>query len=857
MAGVNRLYKNFAPSIYNITLAINKAKLKFNGRVEVIGRRIGKPSQRLTLHAEKKYLKITSAKIIKLKPKKGEDAEVAISRIYHHPSAQELRLHSDSTIYPGEYKIEIEYQGIIPEKELDGLYKSTFVDEEGKEDYLLTTQFESHFARNAVVMIDEPEAKAIFNFNLILSEDEHKANQILFNTEPEEVVKLKAADALVQVPESSSDKLVQLKFKSTPVMSSYLLALIIGKMKSQQKVLDDGTLLRAWATPGKEGNLSFAMVEAESYLKFYNDFFGIKYPLEKCDIVAVPDFESGAMENWGLITFRESSLLIDESSDISHKQYVSLVIAHELSHMWFGNLVTMKWWEDLWLNENFAAWMEFYAMDHMHPDWEVFEQFIESDMQPSMGMDALDNTHPIVVSIKSPSDIRTNFDIITYQKGSNMINMLHQFLGDEMFRSGIRKYMQDFAYKNAERSDLWKTLSSVSKKDVAKFMDSWVMQPGFPEVKVQKDEQGNLRATQERFFLNPPEKVNHQLWELPIDNKIYSGRNAKLKLGDSIYVNQNQAGYFITNYSSELVRDLVSNMSKLNSVEKMGLLFDIFMLAQAGKTDNANFWMVANTFAQEEDEVVWRTVSRAITKFKLIYGNIENTSKTLNNVILNLTDHNFKRLGIEPKNGETENDFQLRATILAMRISVKDKQVIDWVRSSFDKANEVSELDPELKGVILSGIAKLDSEQDFNKMEDWYFDNKTSDEDKRTVSAAMTGFKSEKLLKRCQQLILDDKIRTQDIVFWIAYMATGKYSARLNWDWLTANWPKIRELLVTENFIARVPVYVSRSLWFKEFKDEFISFWEENKEPCLSLSVKQGIEGIEINGRWLEQKIGL
>jgi aminopeptidase N len=856
LAGVNRLYKNFAPSIYNITLAINKAKLKFSGRVEVIGRRIGRPSKRITFHAEKKYIKIVSAKIIKLKPKKDENPEVKISRIYHHPSSQELRLHSDTTIYPGEYKIELEYEAVIPERELDGLYKSTFVDEDGNEDYLLTTQFESHFARNAIPMIDEPEAKAEFNLNLILSEDEYEANQVLFNTEPAEVAKLKASEAPIQIPDSNSETLVSIKFKPTPIMSSYLAALIIGRLKSKQKTLDDGTLLRAWAAPGKEQNLEFALAEAETYLKFYNDFFGIKYPLEKCDLVAVPDFESGAMENWGLITFRESALLVDEGSDLSHKQYVSLVVAHELSHMWFGNLVTMKWWEDLWLNENFAAWMEFYAMDHAHPDWQVFKQFIESDMQPSMGLDALDNTHSIVAKLKNPSDIRTSFDIITYQKGSNMINMLHQFLGDEIFKEGIRAYMQKFAYKNAERVDLWRALSFVSKKDVANFMDSWVAQPGFPEVKVERDG-SNLSLTQERFFLNPPEKANNQLWQLPAGSEVHKGKKAKLKNPKSLYINKNQAGYFVTNYSSELVKDLVSEAPKLNPQERMGLLFDIFMLAQASRANNKDFWAVAGIFNQEEDEIVWRTVSRTIAKFKLVYGNIEDVSETLRDFTLGLTNHNFKRLGLEPKAGESENDFQLRATILAMRASVEDEGVISWAKLKFNEANDIAELDPELKATILSSVAKLDSASDFNKMEAWYFDDKVSDEDKRVVSAAMTGFKSENLLNRCLKLILDDKIRTQDIVFWIAYMATGRYSAKLTWNWLTENWPRIRELLVTENFISRVPVYVSRSLWFKEFEAEFTKFWEANYEPCLNLSIKQGIESIQINGRWLKQEIGL
>lgn len=857
MAGVARLYKNFAPEKYDITLAINKARLKLSGKVQVIGRRLGRPSNRITLHAEKKYIRVTSVKIVKLNPKKGESEEVAISRIYQHPKLQEIRLHSESTIYPGQYKIELQYEAEIPEKELDGLYKANFVDENGQDNYLLTTQFESHFARNAIPMIDEPEAKAIFNLNLILEEAEYEAGQVLFNTLPEKVTKLKNSEVEVQIPDSASSAAVEVKFKPTPVMSSYLLAIIIGKLKNNQKTLEDGTLLRAWAVPGKEDKLQFALAEAESYLKFYNDFFGIKYPLEKCDIVAIPDFESGAMENWGLITFRESALLVDGGSDIAHKQYVSLVVAHELSHMWFGNLVTMKWWEDLWLNENFAAWMEFYAMDHLHPDWEVFDQFVESDMQSSMGLDALENTHSIVVKLNNPSDIRTAFDIITYQKGSNMINTLHQFLGDDTFRQGIRAYMKKFAYKNAEREDLWKILGDISKKDVAKFMDGWVMQPGFPEVSIIENDKGNIRATQQRFFLNPVDDNNKQIWPLPIDGQVYWGKESKLKLSEFNYINKNQAGYFITNYSSELIQKLLKLMPSFNHREKMGLLYDLFMLAQAGKAKNQDFWSVAKLFAKEENEVIWRTVSRSVSKFKLIYGNLEDTSKTMRDFILSLTDHNFQRLGIEPQSNDSENDVQLRATILSLRAGVDDPRILDWARSKFDQADSIDDLDNELKGMILSAVARQDSSADFDKMESWHFDDRTSDEDKRVISVAMTGFKSKEILGRVLSLILDDKIRTQDIVFWIAYMATGRYSSRLTWDWLQANWPIIRELLVTENFISRIPLYVARSLWFPEFEQQFKQFWDNNNEPCLSLSTKQGIENIEIHGRWLSQDLGL
>jgi puromycin-sensitive aminopeptidase len=357
-------------------------------------------------------------------------------------------------LYPGEYHVVLEFSGKITDP-MNGLYPCYFT-HEGKKKFVLATQFESHHAREVFPCIDEPEAKATFDLAL----NTPLEGDVIANTPARTVLKEKSQQTTI--------------FETTPVMSTYLLAFAYGDIGFKEAKSKNGTIVRGYATPDNVQFVDFALDTAVKVLDFYEDYFALAFPLPKIDMIALPDFAAGAMENWGLITYREQCMLVDPvNTSIHTKQYVAMVVAHELAHQWFGNLVTMQWWTDLWLNEGFASWIEYLAIDKLFPEWHMWTQFIADEQQPALKLDALDNTHAIEVPINHPDEIRTIFDAISYNKGASVIHMLHGYLGAEDFRDGLRHYLKKHAYKNTVTQDLWAALEEISGKPVKEFMHAW------------------------------------------------------------------------------------------------------------------------------------------------------------------------------------------------------------------------------------------------------------------------------------------------------------------------------------------------------------------------------------------------
>ena len=434
---VTRLFEQFAPEHYTIHIALSEDKKSFTGSATVKGRKTGRPSERITLHA--KDLKITDAKVA-LNDKKNGVKEIELSRTNIQKSYDEVRLHASETLFPGSYEISMNFSGDIT-KNMEGIYPSNF-EEDGVKKQLIATQFESHHAREAFPCIDEPEAKATFDFSLT-----HAKDEVALGNTPE-----------IESRREESGNRRTTTFETTPVMSTYLVAFVTGEMAVKEAKSKSGVTIRTYATSHQIEHTEFALGVAVKAMDFYEDYYDIPFPLAKCDFVALPDFASGAMENWGLITFREQALLVDDHTSLGSKQWVALVVAHELTHQWFGNLVTMRWWTDLWLNEGFASWMEYLAVDSQFPEWELWTQFAVDEQQLALKLDSLEHTHPIEVSIKHPDEIRTIFDAISYQKGASVIHMLHDYLGAEPFRDGLRHYLKAHAYNNTDTVDLWAAL---------------------------------------------------------------------------------------------------------------------------------------------------------------------------------------------------------------------------------------------------------------------------------------------------------------------------------------------------------------------------------------------------------------
>ena len=493
-----RLSKNIIPLKYDIRLHPDLENFTFEG-IETIHLNVLQKIRIVTLHS--KELEIETVKIgdVFAKISYNEGNETAS---FSFPSAIGLRARP-KFIPAGKHKLTIVFKGILNNK-MRGFYRSKYAIS-GKEYHMATTQFEATDARRAFPCFDEPAQKAIFNVSLIIP----KGKTVISNTLPVSVSEHEGGFEVV-------------KFSPTPIMSTYLLAFIIGDFEYIERKSKRGVIVRVYTTPGKKHQAKFALDCAVKTLEFYEKYFDIAYPLNTLDMIAIPDFSSGAMENWGAITYRESALLVDEEhSSASNKQWVALVIAHELAHQWFGNLVTMEWWTHLWLNEGFASYIEYLAVDKLFPKWDIWTQFSTNDLGIALRLDALASTHPIEIPVHHPDEIGEIFDEVSYSKGASIIRMLADYIGEKNFRDGLRYYLKKHSYKNTETVHLWQAFEKVSKKPVAKMMRNWTGKPGYPVIKAEI-KNNELSLSQERFFASPISKKKSKdktTWQVPVSLK--------------------------------------------------------------------------------------------------------------------------------------------------------------------------------------------------------------------------------------------------------------------------------------------------------------------------------------------------
>ena len=554
----NRFYRHFQPTHYVLDINLEREKRTFDGTVTITG---AVAADTIKLHAHK--LVIASAQI---------DGQPAA---FTQNEQDELAITRDG-LAAGEHTVVVAFSGEITNP-MHGLYPCYFK-LDGKNEELLATQFESHHAREVFPCVDEPEAKATFDLTL--------------RTES-------GVTALSNTPikdQAEQDGKLTTRFQTTPTMSTYLLAWVVGKLDYHEGKTKDGVIVRAYATPDKKEQLAYAVDAAVKCLEFYNDYFNIPYPLEKCDLIALPDFSSGAMENWGCITFRETGLLVDEHTSTRVKQYVVMVIAHELAHQWFGNLVTMKWWNDLWLNESFANWIEFLATDHIHPEWDMWTQYFDDETTYAFERDSLSHVQKIQQEVSTPEEIQTLFDpAIVYAKGGSLLNMLHAWLGADAFKEGLRIYLNRHKYTNTEANDLWRALGEASGRDVVGFMTPWIAQAGVPFVSVAETQNGT-ELTQKRFFSNPKEAKAYTAqttWPIPL---LSGGQLTKDLLDEQtatvpnttttrpLLINQGRTGYYLSNYTAEHTARLADQVTAgdMAVIDRLGLLSDSLSVSEAG-----------------------------------------------------------------------------------------------------------------------------------------------------------------------------------------------------------------------------------------------------------------------------------
>jgi puromycin-sensitive aminopeptidase len=711
------------------------------------------------------------------------------AQIELEPARERARLRFGEALGTGPWTLRIKFRGILNDK-LHGFYRSQYTDAAGKLQTVATTQFEATDARRAIPCWDEPALKAVFGVTLIIDDD---------------------LTALSNAGIKSERKLGNGKketvFKDTIRMSTYLLAFIIGEFEATAPV-DAGTPLRVVHVPGKRALTGWAEQIGAYSLKFFADYYGIPYPGDKLDLIAIPDFAAGAMENLGAITFRETALLADDrTASRAELERIADVVSHENAHMWFGDLVTMRWWNGIWLNEAFATFMEMLAVDAWKPNWKRWESFGVS-RGAAMAIDALKSTRSIEYTVLSPEDCRSMFDVLTYEKGAAVLRMLEQFLGAEVFRKGISAYLKKHQYNNTETGDLWDALETASGQPVRSMMDTWIFQQGFPVVSAAPTTDGlGLKITQRRFFFAPPENPEPQLWHVPVMVRARTDQGLathKLLLTEAettlqlpgklewALLNEGGHGFYRVRYSPEVLAALTKNLSALKPIERFGLVSDTWAATVAGLTPLAEFIKMARLFRDETDINVWRALIGAFNYLDMVATDAQRPAVAV--AVREIAGPAAARLGWSAVADEDELQGQLRALLLATLGTVgEDSAVQARARELYDAWQlDPSKANRDLQPAFVSILAHAGDTARYQKFKQHFKSARTPQEEQRYLFA-LANFSEISLLRQTMEMTLNGEVRTQNAPYLLHSLLANNASRIEAWEFLKRNWATIVE----------------------------------------------------------------
>lgn len=831
-----RLPTYIYPTSYNIRIHPDLLSFIFQGE-EVISINILKTTNKITLHS--KDIDIETASI-----KKGKK-EIFSIKIEYDTGNETATIHLKDKIM-GKNELHLSFSGIITES-LRGFYKSKYI-VDNEEKYIATTQFEATDARRAFPCFDEPSLKATFKISLIVS-DKHSA---ISNTLPIEI-------------KEHSDGYKIISFAETPKMSTYLLAFIIGEfefIEEKAKISDSQEILvRVFTTKNKIHQAKFALDIAMKSLKFFTEYFDIPYPMSNLDLISIPDFEPAGMENWGAITFRESSLLIDEKhSSLTNKQWVATTIAHEIAHQWFGNLVTMHWWTDLWLNEGFASYMEKICTDNLFPHWNIWElQLGSGRFRMAIEIDSLKNSHPIEVDVHHPNEISETFDMVSYEKGTALIRMLSSYIGEENFRKGLKYYLKKHSFKNAKTINLWEAFEKVSKKPVRRVMNSWTKKAGFPLVIVD-----DSKLTQEKFFssrVTRKENDKKELWQIPISYKSSNGLTnilmdkKKFPIDSILEVNNGGTSFIKVSYDKETLESLLEKieMGHMNTIDRLLIARDLFSLAEGGYIKTNNVLSYALSFRNETEYVVW---SELVNGFNKIYNllNYPESENNFKNYCLSFLSPLANKMGFEKKNNESSSETLLRTLALSQAAFYGDKRVIREAKKIF--AGRISNLiDPDIRSVIYNIIAQNGGKKEWKLLETLY-KNETLNEEKERIGRSMAYFSTEDLLKNTLSFAISDNVKDQDAPFIIALTWYNKKGREATWKFIKDNWPLILNKYGESGglLLSKLVAILGNHTTLKDLKDAR-KFFSKNKAPGAERTLEQAFERIESNIAWIKDDL--
>jgi puromycin-sensitive aminopeptidase len=828
-----RLPRTVVPSRYELVLAPDLGRFTFTGeeRVEV---EVVEAIDTVVLNAIE--LDITSAALVQ------GDRRLQAS-ITLDEETERATLSLPEAIDPGQWVVETTFTGTLNDK-LHGFYRSTYTDDSGTERVIATTQFEATDARRAFPCWDEPDFKATFAVTLVVDEG------------------LAAiSNGTVVSEEPTDDRRRRVTFAETMRMSTYLVAFVVGPLELTDPVDVDGTALRVACVPGRAHMAPFALEIGAHSLQYFTEYFGIPYPAEKLDLIALPDFAFGAMENLGAVTFRETALLVDsETGSQADHERVADVVAHEIAHMWFGDLVTMKWWNGIWLNEAFATFMELKCVDSFRPEWERWVSFATS-RGSAMGTDATSATRPIEFPVVKPSDADGMFDTLTYQKGAGVVRMLEQYLGDDDFRSGIRRYMERHSYGNTETTDLWDAIEEATSEPVRSVMDSWIFQGGLPVLSVDATDDGaGITLSQRRFRYRPTPEDENVRWQVPVllrasvggsvetRKLILSEPTTTIDLGgkaDWVVVNAGGWGFYRTRYSGELLRRLTTDATAdLDAIERFNLVSDTWHSVLAGMSPVADFVELITPMAGETDPSVWSAMAAPLGLLRRMLP--EEQRAGLQAFVRRLARPAFERVGWEAQPGEPEKTATLRGLlVLALGVTAEDDEVRNRaVELHASYLEDRTSVDPDLVEAVTYISARNGGEAEYQHFLDRFREPATPQEQVRYLYG-LGRFRNEGLLRRTLDMAVSGEVRTQNAPYLISQVLDNPNGGSLAWDFVEQHWDDLLERF-PENSHARMLETIP-SLVSPELAGRVRAFLEAHPLRTGQRTVEQTLERLDVN----------
>jgi puromycin-sensitive aminopeptidase len=772
-----RLPTSVVPSRYEIRLTPDLEAATFAGE-ETVTVTVGEPVMEIVLNAAELAIQSVAAR---------DAAGAVVQGTAALDEAQErARLIFPSPLAPGEWRLTLVFTGILNDK-LHGFYRSTYKDPGGVTHTIAATQFEATDARRAFPCWDEPAFKGVFAVTLVV---------------PERLVAVSNTSVIAEEPTGDGRKIV--RFADSITMSTYLVAFVVGDLEAAAPVMVGSTPLRVWAVPGKTRLARFALDCAAFSLEFFEKYYGIPYPGDKLDLLAIPDFAAGAMENLGAITFRETALLVDETA-ASHAELerIADVVAHELAHMWFGDLVTMAWWNGIWLNEAFATFLEMLAVDAWKPEWERWTNFGVS-RAAAMGVDGLLSSRPIEFPVREPRECEAMFDLLTYEKGASVLRMLEQYLGAEVFRDGVRRYLHEHQYANAETTDLWKALGAASGQPIPEAMNGWIFRAGYPLVTVEPDGTG-VKLSQRRFlYLGAAagEGAEGEPWRIPIalraavkggwvDKRVLlDGPETRVALPAApewAIANAGGHGFYRVAFAPAMLKKLARSIARVAPIERFNVASDSFAVAQAGHMAAVDYLDLTGRFREETDRNVWTVLTASFAFVNRVIA--EPVRPGLETFVRHRIGLAAARLGWEAEPGESELVRQLRGDLIRVMGTLgNDEETQAQARAFYARyLEDESAADANILPAVISIIASVGGEAEYANFLQRFRNARTPQEEQRYLFA-LGAFRDPAVITQTLERTINGEVRSQDAPFLLRSMLGGIHSRGLTWEFIKQHW---------------------------------------------------------------------